>query len=308
MKQFLLYSLRLRRVEYRIAEVPIYVIPILLTLSPHDRLFTPVFWQGLCIFMFMFAYGDLINCLTDRELDSIYKPHLTEAVEGLGVRGVLAQIAFSAAGALWLAWHLGQTTGRWLLFPGTVFGLLVGAAYSVEPLRLKGRGLGQLLFYWFGLFSGPMIFAAMMVTDVPPLRVVLVAFFYGMLQTGTILINTAEDYPEDKKMGVQTAVVRLGLEPAFQWAFRSVLLGWAGLLSSLALLAHSPAWSLKPLALAGLLCSLHLAWFKAQLRGQTLERQVELVKRLGRWAPIWISSMAVSTLVAAAATYLSVSN
>jgi hypothetical protein len=33
MLRFLIYSLRLRRVEYRIAELPIFLIPVLLTID-----------------------------------------------------------------------------------------------------------------------------------------------------------------------------------------------------------------------------------------------------------------------------------
>jgi len=69
--------------------------------------------------------------------------------------------------------------------------LVIAAAYSVDPIRLKGRGLWQLPFYWLSLFTGPMLFSALLFSDRPSWGVVAVALAYGMLQTGVIMINTA---------------------------------------------------------------------------------------------------------------------
>src|SRR5579884_2983259 len=100
MLRFLRYSLRLRRVEYRVAELPIFLVPVLLT-APDASAFAGLpFWEGLVAFLFLFAFGDLVNCLADRDLDAVAKPHLAEAVHGLGVRGVVAQAVLSAVAAV----------------------------------------------------------------------------------------------------------------------------------------------------------------------------------------------------------------
>src|SRR5262249_31497804 len=151
------------------------------------------------------------NCLADRDLDARHKPHLTEAVYGIGVRGVILQAAASAAAAAALAAHLAWLLERWLLLPAVLVGLFVAAAYSREPIRPQRRGRWQLCFYWLGLFTGPMLFAALLFADRVSWGVLAVAAAYGMLQTGVILVNTAEDYPEDRQMGVHTAIVTLGL-------------------------------------------------------------------------------------------------
>ncbi len=99
MLRYLIWSLRLRRVEYRLAEVPIFLIPAFLTIGDVSAFAAAPFWEGALIFFFLFAFGDLLNCLADRDLDTLYKPHLTEAVLGLGVRGVVWQAVLSALAA-----------------------------------------------------------------------------------------------------------------------------------------------------------------------------------------------------------------
>src|SRR5204863_227250 len=78
------------------------------------------------------------NCLADRDLDAVYKPHLTEGVYGLGVGQVTFQAAASAALALALAAHMAWQLDRWVLLAATAVGLVVAWAYSAAPMRLKG--------------------------------------------------------------------------------------------------------------------------------------------------------------------------
>src|SRR5215471_15088761 len=94
--RYLLYMLRIRRVEFRIAEIPILAIPLLLLLHDTAPLKTFTFWEGIFVFFLLFAFGDMINCLADRDLDAVYKPHLSEAVYGLGVRFVTFQVLATA--------------------------------------------------------------------------------------------------------------------------------------------------------------------------------------------------------------------
>src|SRR5437773_5442074 len=124
--RYLLYMLRIRRVEFRVAEIPILLIPILLLLRNTSVLKTFYFWEGVFIFFLLFAFGDMINCLADRDLDAVYKPHLSEAVYGLGVRFVTLQVIATAALALALSFHLSWALHRWLIFVFVAIGLLLG--------------------------------------------------------------------------------------------------------------------------------------------------------------------------------------
>ena len=139
-----------RRVEYRVAELPIFLIPVLLTAPDRGAFLSAAFWEGLCVFLFLFSFGDLLNCLADRDLDAIYKPHLTEAVDGLTKSGVVVQAALSALAALALTIHLAWLARPLALLPLVAAGLVVAYAYSVEPLRLKGADCGN----WASTGSG----------------------------------------------------------------------------------------------------------------------------------------------------------
>jgi 1,4-dihydroxy-2-naphthoate octaprenyltransferase len=309
--RYILYSLRIRRVEYRVAELPIFLVPMLLTVRDPTAFRSAAFGEGLLIFLFLFAYGDLLNCLADRDLDATYKPYLTEAVYGIGTRGVVLQAVVSGAAAAALAAHLSWLLHRWLLLPAVLVGLFVAAAYSLEPIRLKSRGLWQLGFYWLGLFTGPMLFSALLFSDRPSWGVLAVAAAYGTLQTGVILVNTAEDYPEDRQMEVKTAIVALGLRRGITTAAVLALAGAPPLLLSfIALLAGRPltAWpaiGLLPLLAACVTVTFALWRLNRRLRGRTEAEAIAEVKRAARWVPLWITSTAVASLLAATAVFLS---
>ncbi|HEY8506273.1 MAG TPA: UbiA family prenyltransferase [Gemmataceae bacterium] len=309
MWRYILFSLRIRRIEYRVAEVPLFLIPALLTAADPSAFLTAACWEGLLIFFFLFAFGDLLNCLADRELDAVYKPHLSEAVHGVGVWGVVVQAALSAVAALALSVHLAWLLDRWLLPPAVLLGLFVAYAYSVPPLRLKGRGLWQLVFYWLGLFMGPMILTAFFFTPAPSAEVFAVAAAYGLLQTGVLLVNTAEDYPEDRQMGVRTAIVALGLRRGIGVAAVLAVVGSAGLLLAFAGVLRERGISgdgmltLVPLAFVGALACGNLVALGSRLRSATEEIAVASVKRSARRVPAWITAVALASLLAAAVAF-----
>lgn len=304
--QYILYSLRIRRVEYRIAELPIYLIPVLLSARDASVFTTAVFWEGLLIFLFLFAFGDLLNCLADRELDAIYKPHLTEAVLGIGSPGVVAQAVLSAVAAVGLSIHLCWLLKLWFLPLFVLVGVLLAWSYSIPPVRLKGRGLWQLAFYWLGLFSGPMLFAAILIQWPPDWMVIGATIAFGMAQTGVILVNTAEDYPEDRHMEVRTVIVALGLQRGLQLSFWMSAVGSTLLLIALGVQAPPSARlvALAPLGLSCLLTALNIARLCRRIAGQEEQAAEVLVKRAAVWTPAWITSVAVSTLWAAAMLFV----
>src|SRR5215813_5713562 len=225
MRRFLLYMLRIRRVEFRIAEIPIIAIPLFLLLRDTGPLKSFYLWEGVFIFFLLFAFGDMINCLADRDLDAVYKPHLSEAVYGLGVRFVTFQIVATALFALALSIHLSWVLNRWILAALVAIGLLLGAAYSVKPVQLKGRGLAQLVCLWLIIFVGPMLFIGLLVSARPSSSVLAFAAAFGALQMGIILVNTAEDYPEDLEAHIRTSIVSLGLNRGIALAFWLTLIG-----------------------------------------------------------------------------------
>lgn len=311
-KRFLLYMLRIRRVEFRVAEIPILAIPVLLLIKDAGPLKTFAFWEGVFIFFLLFAFGDMINCLADRDLDAVYKPHLSEAVYGLGVRFVTFQVSATAALALVLSAHLSLITGRWQFFVLVAVGLALGAAYSVPPVRLKGRGFAQLVCLWLIIFVGPMLFVALLVAAYPPpTLLLLLAAAYGTLQMGVILINTAEDYPEDLAAGIRTTVVATGLRAGVTLALWLAAAGSVGLLATLfALFRQRGAgtlWTaaLPPAACACVYVSRDIWKLRRSMAGADLDEQVREVKRAAKRVPLWVTVVAWSTLGAAFGLYLS---
>jgi len=311
-KRFLLYMLRIRRVEFRVAEIPILAIPVLLLIKDAAPLRTFAFWEGIFIFFLLFAFGDMINCLADRDLDAVYKPHLSEAVYGLGVRFVTAQVLATAALALLLSAHLSWLTGRWQLLVLVAVGLALGAAYSVPPVRLKGRGFAQLVCLWLIIFVGPMLFVALLVAAYPPPPLLLVlAAAYGTLQMGVILINTAEDYPEDLAAGVRTTVVATGLRPGVTLALWLAAAGSAGLLATLFVLFRGRRaglpWvaALLPAACVCVYVTRDIWNLRRAMAGADLGDQIRTVKRVAKRVPLWVTAVAWSTLGAAYVLYLS---
>jgi 1,4-dihydroxy-2-naphthoate octaprenyltransferase len=125
---------------------------------------------------------------------------------------------------------------RWQLVALTAVGLALGAAYSLEPFRLKGRGIAQLACLWLIIFVGPMLMIATLFGTWPTLELVAFAMAYGAVQMGIILVNTAEDYPEDREAGVRTVIVALGLSRGIALASALATAGAAVMLVTLATL------------------------------------------------------------------------
>ena len=301
--------LRIRRIEFRVAEIPILAIPALLLIRDISILKTFVFWEGILVFFFLFAFGDMINCLADRDLDAVYKPHLSEAVYGLGVKFVTFQVIASAVIALALAAHVSWQLDRWLLLPLVAVGVVLGAAYSVKPVQLKGRGLLQLFCLWMIIFVGPMLFIGLLVSAVPSVTLIIFAAAYGALQMGIILVNTAEDYPEDKNAGITTTIVALGLNRGISLAMWLTVFGTIGVLVFLAVLFRRQmehGWTLIALALvaaASAFVITGLVRLKRNIDRVDLGQGIKLVKKAGKLVPLWVTLVAWSTLGAAAVLF-----
>jgi 4-hydroxybenzoate polyprenyltransferase len=295
---FLRDLLLIRRVEFRIAEIPIVAMPALLVNKDLAPLKTQTFWEGVLIFFFLFAFGDMINCLADRDLDAKYKPHLSRAVYNLGVPFVTFQILLWAVFALALAAHDSWKLHRWQLLALTAAGLALGAAYSVEPFRLKGRGIAQLVCLWLIIFVGPMLMIATLFGTWPTLELVAFAMAYGAVQMGIILVNTAEDYPEDREAGVRTVIVALGLARGIALASALATAGAAVLLVTLVTLywvrglSLTSSLALLPVAAACLWLTNSIRRLSREVAAAPLDIGVALVKAAAKKVPAWVTVVA----------------
>jgi len=308
--RFIDYMLRIRRLEFRIAEIPIFAVPVLLESANSAAFRTFAFWEGVFLFFLLFAYGDVINCLSDRDLDAKEKPALSEAIYGLGVRAVTIQLWIMAVLAVALSVHLAWQLQRPILIALVAFGLLLGYAYSVPPLRLKSRGIWNFICLWAVIFFGPMIFAAFLVSPSPSLMVILVAAAYGLLQEGIVTVNSAEDFFEDTAAGVKTMVVALGLKLGITVALLAIAIGGIALVAILALAliytSVTTFWWIAMTVLA-LVCGGAFAWvgfLRATIQNQDLGDAVAVVKRAGKFVPLWLTLVAWSALLVSLAMFL----
>lgn len=303
--------LRIRRVEFRIAEIPILAIPLLILLRDTAPLKSFYLWEGVFIFFLLFAFGDMVNCLADRDLDAVYKPHLSEAVYGLGVGFVKFQVIATAALALVLSFHLSWAINRWLIFVCVAVGLLLGAAYSVKPVQLKGRGLAQLICLWLIIFVGPMLFVGLLVNAVPSIPVLIFAAAYGTLQMGIILVNTAEDYPEDINANITTSVVALGLHRGIELAFWLVAIGAFGVYMTLSAMFRqrdaewTGTFATIPAFIAFIYVLTSVDRLRKSIRGANLDDSIRTVKHAAKRVPLWVTIVAWSVLGATYALFLS---
>jgi alpha-ketoglutarate-dependent taurine dioxygenase/4-hydroxybenzoate polyprenyltransferase len=216
---------RVRRPEFFRAELPILLIPALLSVLTAKALVSWPFLEGVALFFLMFNAGDMINCLLDMKVDLHRKTHLAEAVALLGRRSVVIQIIVSVGLALFLAAHLALTLARPWLIPAGVLGVILAHGYTAPPLRLKSRGLLQLGSYVALLFCGPMILVSGLFQPWPPWDVILGSLGFGIMQSGILLVNNAEDLDEDEREGIRTASIVLGPRRAMAVAAGMVVAG-----------------------------------------------------------------------------------
>ncbi|MFO0680887.1 MAG: TauD/TfdA family dioxygenase [Sandaracinus sp.] len=297
-------SLRIRRLEFMVAEIPILLIPTLLV-AP-GALATTRFALVAAMFFLLFHFGDMINCLSDRERDAVYKTALSEAVFGLGVHRVRWQLGLTALAAIVLAVVLAQHTGRAEIVGLVLFGLFLGAQYSTGPLWLKSRGLLQIVTLWALIFVGPMTLVAVSLGGALDPMFLALAAAYGAMQEGIVLVNTAEDLPEDAEHGVWTSARALGLRGSVAAATWLVGLGGAVVLGITGRVldeaGRSIGW-LVPLFVAWLWVLRELRRTDADVRAAvaTEERAIEALRPWARRVPFWITATAWGTLFAAVA-------
>lgn len=291
---------RIRRPEFMVAEVPIMLIPMLWVARAWSPLTSWTFGEAALLFVLLFHFGDMVNCLADRDLDAVYKTRQSEAVYGLGVRHVAWQIALTALTAVALAAHLSWLLARWEISGLVLAGLALGHQYSYGPVRAKGLGVLQVPTLCAVIFVGPMLLVATVLTPAPPSALLALIAGYAVMQQGLILVNTAEDLPEDTDAGIRTAAVSLGASRCLALAVAMVALGGAAVVGLVghALLANTRVLAGLPMlaAWAWALTSVWNTW--RAVRDRADGDVVAAIRPRARWMPAWIAATAWGTLLA----------
>lgn len=156
-------------------------------------------------------------------------------------------------GGLWLSWQVGLG----LLLIGAI-GVLIGWAYSAEPLHLNSRGLGELcvLIGFIGIVVG----ADYVQRRTFSLQPLMLGLPYALLVTNLLYINQFPDRKADAIAGKRHLVVRMPLNKAilgypilaglaFVWLASIVVLGKLPVLAMLSalplLFSARAAWLLR---------------------------------------------------------------
>jgi len=303
--QFLKNSKTLRRTEFLIAEIPIFLIPIFLSAEDFRFLKTPELYVGLAGIYLLFNFGDMVNAYADRRVDAVYKSHLSNAIFELGEQGVRWQMRASVAGtvliSVWLTWH----TGRWQFVPLTLIGWALGFQYSWRPFHFKSRGVWQQAALWAVIFFGPMAYTSSLVTRFPKPGVLALAAAYGLLQVGVLMLNNAEDYTEDRAAGLHTTIVALGLHRSM-WVAQAVTSS-AGLLAlgSFAYLFRAEKMpkatyvALLPLVGAVAYVAQGYETINQKIAAKDEVEATAVLKENGMLVPQWLKATAYTSLLAA---------
>ena len=291
---------RLRRPEFFRAELPILFIPALLSAPSVGSLASLAFVEAALLFFLLFNVGDMVNCWLDRDVDLHRKTHLAEAVTLIGRRSIFVQIVVSAVLSAILAAHLGLTLGRTWMVPAGLLGALLGASYTAPPLRLKSRGLLQLVAYVGLLFVAPMAMVAGVFTAVPSAALLVAATGFGVMQTGVILVNTAEDLDEDEREGIRTAAVVLGARGTIRLARAFVVSGAGSYLAIVAMTCTPAGWlGLVPLAVVAVWNERWLARLDEEMTGQNETARRTAIRAQGKHVPRRVELGAWMALLAA---------
>src|SRR5690554_225517 len=302
LRRFIENCLTIRRKEFFVAELPIFLIPLLISISSWSDFLEPTLYLGLIAIILLFNIGDMINCYADYKLDSIYKSHLSNAVYELGKKNVKTQIVLSGILALFLTCLISIDTQRLYLIPITILGIFIGIQYSIPPFKFKSNGILQFICLWLIIFFGPMLYTAIITNGFPGFIALCLFSFYGLHQMGIIMLNTAEDYTEDKDSGLNTIIIHLGLHRALNFAFRLVII--SGLFIQF-LLAYSLYisqamgylyFSIGIFTLGWLIIVQEYKVIIDKINVQNENEAIKEIKKNGMKVPRWLKIGAYSTL------------
>ncbi len=160
------------------------------------------------------AMSQAVNDWYDRHVDAINEPN-----RPIPSGRIPGRWGFYIA-CLWTVLSLAVAAylGTWVL-AAAAFGLTLAWAYSAPPLRLKQNGwLGNsaVAICYEGLpwFTG----AAVMAAALPDWRIVVFALLYSFGAHGIMTLNDFKSVEGDKKMGIDSLPVLLGVDNAAKLA------------------------------------------------------------------------------------------
>ena len=299
MRDAVRYSLCIRRVEFLPTTMTIILVPALLLAGSGAAFGTATFVAVAVMIRLIIHFGDMVNCLADRDVDAIYKTRLSDAVYGLGLANVRWQIRVTGTAILALAAYLAVTTRHWDILLLIVVELYFARQYSVPPLHLKGAGGWQIPTLFVIIYGLPMLLVARAFPIDLGWPILLVVAGFGVSQVGVIVVNTAEDLPEDEEYGIRTSVLALGLSRAIGVA--TAMVGVGGVALTVGVLAMGePSWGLVALVAAYGWALLHVGGTWLAVRGRSVDAALKSLRLRAKLVPVQLAVTGWGTVLAAA--------
>jgi 4-hydroxybenzoate polyprenyltransferase len=206
------------RVEFMVMGIPVIALSAFLAASrPDDLMGYNAVRLGLLTAVWYLAYwiSSQVNCIADYELDKTYKSRLPRSIDVLkGPRTIWTMIAVETLVASAIVVYLAISESRVGLVVLWIGGLFLVAAYSLEPLRFKRRGLLNLVTLSLILYFLPSLYIYYAMAPRMEMLPLLALVGFSTQMIGLLLVNQIEDYHEDKQMKVLTSTVRWGLKKA----------------------------------------------------------------------------------------------
>lgn len=169
-----------------------------------------------------------------------------------------------------------------------VIGIALGTLYTMPPVKLGYRGLGELSV---GIAFGPLpvIGSAWLQTGSWPPDAALASIAVGCWVAAILLINEVPDLVGDGAAGKRTLVVRLG-RPATLRVYQALMLGAAASTLALVLTVGLPLWTaIVPLAASGTGMALAGPIRDAGLGSDGLRKRLELTLAIHALGTLWLT-------------------
>ena len=151
----------------------------------------------ILLFFTLITFACNINCVFDVAVDRLRKRQLAAAVMYFGKKRMRDLLVTEAVVATTLSVFL-IFRGHWEVALLALFGLYFGWAYSSPPLRIKGKGAIGPIPVVLGVYVAPILAGYLLVNRELTLLFLGFVTGYAVMNLGINLVNTCEDYTEDR--------------------------------------------------------------------------------------------------------------
>ena len=296
-KQYLIIS----RHEYILpAGISIGGITILLAISSFSELLTKIYFllAGGCVLNLSNFIGSKINCISDYESDKkyervgiVHKSKFPRAIDSIGRNNIIRIIIFEIIITFIIVTWLAIVLTRIILLELWLLGLALAMAYSIKPLRFKGRGVLNIITLTLILYVLPVTFVYYIIREAMNFFHFLVLAGFGAQVCAMILENELEDYPEDKTLNDRNPCVRWGIKKT---AYVGLLLTVLSALFLIVVLFTVLKYSYMFMPIF-ILCYSYASYklykmYKLCSEYESTEREETMIKikKLGSTLPMWL--------------------